>query len=117
MIGGLDHRNKGHVGVSRHGDGSHEVGRELRRQEDGGGTVGTTDDGDGTCLVRHKAERERNHVCAEYTELSSRTDKHKLRIGYQCGKVGHGTDSKEYQWRIPSGAHTIVKDIEHRPSS
>ena len=33
----------------KHGDGSHEVGRELRRQEDGGRTVGTTDDSDTCC--------------------------------------------------------------------
>jgi hypothetical protein len=65
-------------------------------------------------LVWFEAERERNHVCSEYTELCGGTYKHQLRVGNECREVRHGAYTEEYQRRIPAHADTLVEDVEHR---
>ncbi len=92
---------------------THEVRRELGRQEDGRGAVGTADDGYRAGLVGGKAEQEGHHVGTEDAKLSGRTDEHEFGVGDQGREVGHGTDAEEYQRRIPSCAHTVVEDVEH----
>ncbi len=94
---GLDYRHQSHVGICRYCDGAHEVGSELRRQEDGGGSVGAADDGDSAGLVGAEAQQEGYHVCAEDAELCGGADEHELGIGNQGREVGRGTDAKENQ--------------------
>ena len=75
---------------------------------------GTTDDGNTSCLIRLKSQGKSHHICTEDTKLSCSTHKHKLGIGNQGGEVGHGSNAEEYQRRIPSLAHTLIEDVEHR---
>ena len=111
--GRLDERHEGHVAIGADGDGSHEVRGQLGRQEDGGRTVGTTDDGDTGCLVGLEAKGQRQHVGTEDAKLGSAADEHQLGIGQQGREVGHGTDAQEDEWRIPALAHALVEDVEH----
>ena len=110
---GLDHGHESHVAISRNGDGTHEVGGELRRKEDSCRTVGTADDGDSASLVGCETKSESYDVGTKDTELCGSTDEHQLGIGDEGREVGHGTDAKEDQRGIPAGAHAIVKDIEY----
>ena len=88
---------------------------KLRRKEDGGRTVSTTDNGYGACLVGREADSESHHVCSEDTELGGGSDKHKLGVGDECGEVGHGTDAQKDERGIPAGSHAVVENVENRP--
>ena len=111
---GLDNGHEGHVAVGTDGNGSHQVGRGLRGQEDGRGTVCSADDGDTCCLVGFKADSQGEHVCTEDTELRGCSDEYQLGIGDEGGEVGHGTDSQEDEWGIPPLSHTLIEDVQDR---
>ena len=109
----MDDRHQSHVGIGAHGYGPHQVRRELGRQEDGRRPVGSADDGDARRLVRLETQGQGYHVGPEDTELGGSTDQQKLRVGYQRREIRHGTDTEEYQRRIPSGLHPLIKNVQH----
>ena len=110
----LDNGHECHIGVSRYGNGAHEVRCKFRRKEDSRRAVGTTDNSDSTGLVGSKAEGKSNHISAEDAELSGSTDEHKFRIGNKRREVGHRTNTEEDERRIPSGTNSVVENIEDR---
>ena len=111
--GGLDDGHECHVGVGRDGDGTHELGGELRGDEDGRGAVGAADDADGTCLIGGEAEGHGAHVGGEDAALGGRADEEQFGVGEQGREVGHGSNAKEYQGRIPAVLDSVVEDVEH----
>ena len=111
--GRLDDGDESHVGVGRHSDGTHQVGSQLRRKEDGCGAVSTTDDADGTSLVGSETQGQGAGVGGKNTRLCGGTDEEEFGVGEQGGEVGHGTDAQEYQWRVPTVLHTVIKDMQH----
>ena len=109
----LNDRHECHVGVCRNHDGSEELGVELVCNDNRGGTVGSTDDGDGCRVVDVKedgcqTQREEN------TELCRRTEDHQLGIGQQRTEVDHRADTDEQNQREEFVCNTGIKQNGQR---
>ena len=104
----LDERHKGHVGVSSHGDGADEVLCKFVRSEDGGRTVGTTDDTDGGRFTESKAtESHGAEHGREHAELSAATEEERTRVGDKRSEVRHGAHAQEDDGREEFQVETI----------
>ena len=105
----LDERHKGHVGVSSHGNGADEVLCKFVRSEDGGRTVGTTDDTDrgrfteSKTTESHGAEHRREHA-----ELGAATEEERTRVGDKRSEVRHGTHAQEDNGREEFQVDTLA---------
>ena len=87
---------------------------QLDGGEDGGGSVGTSDDSERGSLLRGEAYKNAYDEHAEDAHLGGGTHQHQLRLGDQGGEVGHRTYAKENQRRIPALLHSLVEYVQHR---
>src|SRR5699024_6812114 len=94
---GLDDGYQSHVGVSGHRDGTHVVGTQSLRYQDGGRAVGRTDDADGGGIFELKAHESGDDDGQENTGLGSGAAQKQLGIGQQRTEVDHGTDADKQQ--------------------
>ena len=112
--GPLDDGHQGHVGIGRHGYGSHELGGELGAEEYGRGAVCAAYDAYGTRLVGREAQGEREQVGPEYADLGGCAYEHEPGLGNERREISHGPYAQENQGRIPALADSLVEYVQHR---
>ena len=93
--------------------------KEIYSNEDGGGAVCTTDDGDCSGLLLgevHNAgsgQQTSAHVSTKDTELSGSAQQQALGVGDQGSEVGHGTDAQEDQRGVNAQLDTHIKPVSY----
>ncbi len=81
---------------------------QLGGEEDGGRSVGTTDDTDGCSFLTIETKCVSSDEGDEDAQLSGSTEEEALRIGNQWTEVGHRTYTDEDEARIDTGLHTNI---------
>ena len=93
----LDQRDQRHVGISRHGDRSDQLRRQVVRHVDGGRAVSTADDADGCRLLRsEQAGGIRENECAVDSELGGCAEQQGDGVRDQRTEIRHRADCKEH---------------------
>lgn len=77
------------------------------------GPSGSSDDADGTGLIRVKTEGEGEQVGPEYSHLGGGADQQQPRLGDQGGEIRHGSDSEEYERWVPTLLDSLVQNIQY----
>ncbi len=110
--GRLNQRDQCHVAVCRHGNGTQQMRRKARGQENGSGAVSAADDADGCSLGAGKAQCHSAHKGHKYAQLCSSAQQQALGIGKQRAKICHGANAHEDQAGINACLYTDIENID-----
>ena len=111
---GDDDRHEGHVTVSSDGNGTQQVGSKLDGGEDSRGTIGTSDDAQGTCLLRSKAHSQSHQEDREDTHLCCCTKDGKLEVAKHRTEVGQGSHTHEDDGRQQATLDKRIIQVIHQ---
>ena len=121
--GRLDDGYKRHVGIGRHRDCTEEFRREFSSQEDGGGTIRTTYDGDGARILDGEADRihrsgepESPDQGGEDSKLRGGAKQGGLGVGQERPEVGHGAHPHENEQREHPRINAEIEDHVEEPA-
>ena len=121
--GRLDERNQGHVGVGGHRNGGQQLRGQAVGEEDGSGSVGAANDGDGGRLGggEHGLATDDNVVPQEVrqgeghvdTELGGGPQQEADGVGDKGTKVGHCAHAHKDEAGEDAGLNPHVDDAQH----
>src|SRR5690606_21062832 len=116
----LNQRYQCHVGIRSNRNGSQQFRRQFGGDKDGGRTVSTTDNTDGSGLLNGEihqpniTEESRAKQGTKDTELRSCTQQQGFRIRQQRAKIGHGTHThKDQQRRNTTGNGDLIEGVQN----
>ena len=97
--GRLDNRHQGHIAESRHRQRCQKIGGKFLGHENGGGTVGGTDDTDGRRFIERKSRQRCQEGSGKNAEMGSRRKEHHIRRPDQGIELTHGSHRNEDEHR------------------
>src|SRR5690606_37272522 len=116
----LNQRYQCHIGIGGNRNGSQQFRRQSGGDKDGGRTVSTTDNTDGSGLLNGEihqpniTEESRAKQGTEDTELRSCTQQQGFRVRQQRAKIGHGTHThKDQQRRNTTGNGDLIEGVQN----